>query len=452
MNELAEFRTIDLLQDLPDAEIERWIDACERREIPAGTILVDAAADPIGLVLLLRGTITGLIRNDDQFEPEVDHVAPTWLGAIPTLLRAPSPIRMVARDDLEVAIVGPEKVRDLVLTQPVVFDAVMAQMRPVLGRFGEAQRTRERLISLGTMAAGLAHELNNPASSARRASAALSESLDTLPGLVASLGGEVPDDELTLDPTQGPRSALEIADAEDALIPVLEELAIPEPWRLAASLAAAGIDAAQARTIVSRRGPKQLEWLAFLTSSRQAANDLGLATRRVSDIVNAMRDYSYLDQGPVNDVDVNASLSNTLVVLGDVPRGTAIRVLRRFASGLPQLVAHGAALSEVWTNLLLNAFAAAPDDGMIVIATRVCDGCVEVDITDNGPGVPPEVRSRIFDPFFTTRAVGDGVGLGLHSARRIVTEQHGGTLTFTSEPGHTTFRTRLPIPGESAAS
>jgi signal transduction histidine kinase len=446
---IDELRRIDLLSDLRDEQLLPWARAADRRDIAAGEILVDADAEPLGLVLLLEGTIEGLIRFEDGFEPEVDHVAPTWLGAIPTLLRMMSPIRMVARGDVSIAVIEPDPFRALVLSHPPVFDRIMAQVSPVLGRFEQAGRTRERLVSLGTMAAGLAHELNNPATAASRASAALSDALEQLPALIAALMNSNirPDDLAALppEPVGAHRSALQIADAEDALLPTLEELSVTEPWRLAASLAVAGIDGQRARELVSRSGPVIVEWLAFLASSRQAAGDLAQSTQRIGQLVDAMRRYTHLDREPLSTIDIHDGLEATLAVVSARLGHESVTISREYAAELPEIQGYPAELNQVWTHLIENAAAAIMSHGTITIATRLASDCVEVDITDDGPGISPDIQARVFDPFFTTRKVGQGVGLGLHTARQIIAVHHSGTLTVSSQPGRTTFRARLPF-------
>jgi signal transduction histidine kinase len=446
---IEQLRRIELLAHLSDERLEPWAQAAETRHVPAGTVLVDADAPPIGLVLLFDGTIEGLLPAREGFEPEVDHVAPTWIGAIPTLLQTPSPIRMLACSDLRVAIVEPARLRSLVFDEPSVFDLIMAQVKPVLARFGDAERTRERLASLGTIAAGLAHELNNPTSAARRAAADLAGTDNGLGAVVAALlRHQVDPDDLDAlpdgsDPTS--RSALEIADAEDALMPVLEELDLTEPWRLAASLAAAGVDPEQARRLAARSGPALLHWLASRAEARLAASDLESALTRVSELVGAMQTYTYLDRGAVIELAIHQGLDATLTVLGREIDRAHITVQRDYAPELPNITAFGAELNQVWTKLIENAVLAATPGGTVTIATRLAGGCVEVDVTDSGPGIPFEIRDRIFDPFYTTRDVGQGAGLGLHIARHIVVTRHGGSLTVSSEPGRTTLRTRLPV-------
>jgi signal transduction histidine kinase len=253
-----------------------------------------------------------------------------------------------------------------------------------------------------------------------------------------------------LGPTS--RSALEIADAEDALLPVLEELDLPEPWRFAASLAAAGVDADQVRRLASRSGPALLQRLAVQAGSRQAAEDLKTALGRVSELVGAMQTYTYLDRDAVIEVEVHHGLDATLTVLGRAITRGQITVQRQYTPELPSITAFGAELNQVWTKLIENAVTAAAPGGSVVIATRLAGNCIEVDVTDSGPGIPAAMRDRIFDPFFTTRDVGQGVGLWLYVARHIVVARHGGSLTVNSEPGRTTLRTRLPLRASQAVS
>jgi signal transduction histidine kinase len=447
---IEHLRRIDLFAELTDTQLADWADAATAKRFADGELLVDADAEPLGLVLLLRGTIEGLIRHAGGFEPEIDHLAPTWLGAVPTLLRAPSPIRMLARGEVSAAIVAPAAFRVLVFEHPAVFERIMAQVRPVLHRFADAERTRERLLSLGTMAAGLAHELNNPAAAASRASAALDDALGQLPSLIAAIiNARLKPEALQAPaaPVVNPlyRSALEIADAEEALLPTLEELDVAEPWRLAASLAAAGIDGETSRSLVSRSGPMIIEWLAFQVSSRQAADDLARSTRRIGQLIDAMRRYTHLDREPLAALDIHEGLDATLAVLAGRLETNRVLVSREYADALPLIHGYPAELNQVWTNLIENASAAIAPCGSIRITTRLASDGVEVDITDDGPGIAADMQARVFDPFFTTRAVGDGVGLGLHTARQIVADRHGGTLTFTSRPGQTTFRARLPV-------
>ena len=242
--------------------------------------------------------------------------------------------------------------------------------------------------------------------------------------------------------------ALDAADAEDALLERLEQLAVPEPWRLAEPLAVAGIDEEWLQRVAAVAGPATdaaLGWVAATLTARSLASELQEATRRMSDLVGAVKTYAYMDRGALVDVDVHEGLETTLVVLGHRLKHTSIAVVRDYDRTLPRLIVHGTELNQVWTNLLTNAIDALGETGTITISTRHDAGGVEVDVADDGPGIPPEIAERVFDSFFTTKDVGDGTGLGLATARRIVVDRHDGALTVESAPGRTVFHVRLPL-------
>jgi signal transduction histidine kinase len=242
--------------------------------------------------------------------------------------------------------------------------------------------------------------------------------------------------------------ALDAADAEDDLVAQMEELGVPEPWWLAEPLAAAGIDEDWIGRVHALAGPATdavLAWLAATLTAQGLAAELEESTRRMSDLVSAVKSYAYVDRGGVVEVDLHEGLETTLVVLGHKLKHTSINVVRDYDRTLPKLIVHGSELNQVWTNLLDNAIDALGENGTITITTR-CEGeSAVVEIADDGPGIPPEIRDRIFDSFFTTKDVGYGTGLGLATARRVVVDGHDGTLTVDSEPGQTVFHVRLPL-------
>jgi signal transduction histidine kinase len=194
-----------------------------------------------------------------------------------------------------------------------------------------------------------------------------------------------------------------------------------------------------------------VRWIAASLLARELAAELAESTERMSKLVGAVKMYAYMDRGGLVAIDVREGLDTTLTILGHKLKHTTIEVKRELAEDLPRFQAYGAELNQVWTNLLDNAIDALGDSGTITISARRDGDCVEVDIADDGPGVPPEAQERIFDPFFTTKEVGKGTGLGLDTARRIVVDRHHGSLTLESEPGRTVFRVRLPTEQQPAA-
>jgi signal transduction histidine kinase len=458
-----ELRPIDLFDDLDDEQLERWREAAEIRELPPDAI-VSQAGEPAAaeFVLLLRGVVQGLVVEAGRVEPVTRQYAPTWMGAISVLTETGYVGEMRAVTDVRIAVIGAEEFTDLVVSQRPVFRRVMRAIRPVTARFAAREQNRERLESLGTMAAGLAHELNNPATAARRAAADLADALDVLAstiGLFVESGIEREQaKELVAMQRQamehagapGSLSALDAADAEDVLLESLERLNVPEPWRLAEPLAAAGIDAAYLDRIADIAGPgtpAAVGWIAASLTAGGLAAEIAESTERMSKLVKAIKAYAFMDRGDVVETDVHEGLETTLVVLGHKLKHTAIEVRRDYDRSLPKITLRGSELNQVWTNLLANAIEALGDSGTIEIITVRDGACARIDIADDGPGIPEGIRDHVFDPFFTTKDVGEGTGLGLDTARRIVTERLGGSIELESQPGRTVFHVWLPLDG-----
>jgi signal transduction histidine kinase len=459
---VADLRPVDLFTELSDDELEAWCEAAELHDLPANTVYARQDETKTGLILILKGTIEALVQDGSGDEPIGDHVAPTWMGAIPTLVGGPSAVRMVTRDEVRVAVIPPDRFIDLVRAHRPVFLRVMAMVRPVTRRLGQRESSRERLAALGTMSAGLAHELNNPVSAAKRAASDLADTLDVLTstvGLLVESGVEreqaaelvaLQREAAATSTGSDSMSALDAADAEDALSDALSDAGIDDPWRLTDALVSAGIGPPFVARVAEAAGPATaatLRWIAASLGARQLSAELRDSTDRMGELVKAIKTYAYMDRGELVQVDVREGLDSTLTLLKHKLKHTRIEVERDYDPALAKLTVHGAELNQVWTNLLDNAIDALGDSGHITITTRADGDCAEIDIADDGPGIPAEIRDRVFDPFFTTKEVGSGTGLGLDTARRILVERHHGSLTLESRPGQTVFRARLPLNG-----
>ena len=401
-----------------------------------------------------------LAPDGDVESRQGSQIGPTWIGAIPTLLEAPAAITLRAETDIRYAVIDPETFTDLLLSERPVFRRVISQVKPVLGRITQRQQQHERLESLGTMAAGLAHELNNPASAATRTASDLADALGVLSRAVgvfiespferdaARHLVEMQTSALQRCAAQTVISALDAADLEDELTDQLSDLGVAEAWTLSSPLAAAGIDGAFIREVADTAGDyavPALRWIAASLSARQLAGELRDSTDQMSHLVKAIKSYAYMDRGEVVQVDVREGLETTLTILGHKLKHTTIEITRDYDPSLPKLTVHGAELNQVWTNLLDNAIDALGETGHITITTRRDGDCAEIDIADDGPGIPDEIRNRVFDPFFTTKDVGHGTGLGLDTARRIIVDRHRGSLALDTKPGSTVFTVRMPI-------
>jgi signal transduction histidine kinase len=456
----ADLRRVDLFDDVGDPDLAVWVAVARPRDVEPGDVIAEQSEVPAGVTLLLDGTAQSFLVTGARAEPVGRQQAPTWMGAIAVLTEGPLGVRMQALTSCRLAVIEAEDFRRLALAQPAVHRRVMRQVGPVMSRVSGLEQNRERLASLGTMAAGLAHELNNPAAAAQRAAAQLADALEVIGeaiGTFVDAGVERVHAAKLVELQRRAKSCavgrtaldgLDAADAEDALLDRLQALGVREPWQLAEPLAAAGVDDAWLDEVAAAAGPSTdiaLRWIAATLTAQGLASELQESTRRMSGLVGAVKSYAYMDRGDLVEVDLHEGLETTLAVLAHKLKHTAIEVVRDYDRALPRLTVRGSELNQVWTNLLDNAIGALGDRGTITIATRLDGSCAEVDVTDDGPGIPAAIRDRVFDSFFTTKDVGQGTGLGLATARNIVVDRHDGSLTLDSEPGRTTFRVRLPL-------
>jgi signal transduction histidine kinase len=457
---VEELRTVDLFEELNDEQLAEWVPVAHTYLVVAGGIIAEQGDESRGMQLLLRGDAQASLVDGASSEPVGRHKAPTWMGAIAALTGGSLGVRMQAETECRMARIDAEDFRRLAFAQPVIHRRVMQQVAPVMSRLTSQEQSRERLTSLGTMAAGLAHELNNPAAAARRAAAQMTEALEVISSSLARFveAGIEREQAKGLVALQQQAvshaaactalDALDASDAEEELLVRLEALEVQEPWRLAEPLAVAGVDQAWLDELAELAGPATdaaLQWVAASLVAGRLAVELEESTERMSSLVGAVKSYAYMDRGELVEVDLHEGLETTLAVLGYKLKHTQIELVREYDRALPKLTVRGSELNQVWTNLLDNAIDALGQRGTITIATHADGDCAVVEIADDGPGVPDDVAGQIFDPFFTTKDVGSGTGLGLATARRIVVDRHDGSLTLDTKPGHTTFRVRLPF-------
>jgi signal transduction histidine kinase len=452
-SELLRFPTF---ADLPEDQIAWFLSQTREQNLKAGEVYARQGDPPDTMFVLLEGEF----EWRGEFGGEIVVIAGKVgdvTGALPYSRMKQFTVTGRAVSASRILRFPASLFPDLIQKMPELAKRLVGVMADRVREATRLEQQRDRLAALGKLSAGLAHELNNPASAAKRAAVQLRDTLKSIKDASHELGRR----ELTptqkaeieklessfIEREEPPPDALTISDLEDQIDSLLRSHGQNDLWQLAAELAQRGIKPLALESLFENlEAATARAALVRIAASVEIANllkEIENSTSRISDLVRAIKEYTFMDQSPVQNVDVVKSLETTLTILNHkLKRGVAVQ---RDYDPIPLLVnSFGSELNQVWTNLIDNAIDAMSGKGELRLRTYRDDGCVVVEIRDNGPGISPEIKAHIFEPFFTTKGVGEGTGLGLDTVQRIV-RKHKGSIHVNSKPGDTRFQVSLPI-------
>jgi signal transduction histidine kinase len=456
MIEKSDLLRVPVLEGLPDDQLDWFISQSQEIPLKAGDTFITQGTPADAMVVVLEGQhqMRGALGGEAVTFP----LEPgTVTGLLPFSRMKVSVMTGRAITDGRILKFPSAEFPELVHKMPELAQRLVGMMSDRIRETTRLEQQRDRLAALGKLSAGLAHELNNPASAAKRAASLLRDALKRIKDAVIELGkheltaaqkSEIEKLEASfMQPNEKPLDTLAISDLEDQIDSLLRSHGQNDLWQLAGDLARRGVRPEVLESLFATLDADVARAaLVRIAASVEIANlliEIESSTSRISDLVRAVKEYTYMDQTQAQNVDIVKGLENTLTILNHkLKRGVTVH---REYEKIPLLVnSFGSELNQVWTNIIDNAIDAMGGKGELRVRTYRDDNCVVVEIGDNGPGISPQIQAHIFEPFFTTKGVGEGTGLGLDTVQRIV-KKHRGTIQVASKPGDTRFQVFLPL-------
>lgn len=462
MADKSELSRVPTFVDLPEDQLEWFLHESQEIRIKAGDIYIRQGDPADAMFVLLEGELQA--RADFSGQTAIFTVkAGDVTGLLPFSRMTQFTVTGRAITDARALRFPASKFPDLVQKMPELTKRLVGLMSDRIREATRIEQQRDRLAALGKLSAGLAHELNNPASAAKRAASQLRETMVCIRDASLELGktnltadqrSEIEKLEAAFTAKDGPPpDALTVTTLEEELDELLRSYGQNDLWELAADLARKNVQPSELEALFTSLEPRiaraALVRIDASVTIANLLNEIESSTSRISDLVRAIKEYTFMDQSPVQNVDIVKSLENTLTILNHkLKKGVAVQ---REYEPMPLLVnSFGSELNQVWTNIIDNAIDAMKGKGQLRVRTFRQDGNVVVEIGDNGPGIPRDVQAHIFEPFFTTKPVGEGTGLGLDTVQRII-RKHKGNIQLNSQPGDTRFQVYLPLASANQA-
>jgi signal transduction histidine kinase len=456
-------RRVHIFADLPDDQLQWFADHCEEHRFKAGEAMFRKGDPADRMVVYLEGEVHAYwdeANHDIVYIARAGEQSTEVTGMLPFSRMTEFTVTGYAVTDVRLLWFPVSLFPEMMQRMPVLTQRLVGIMSDRVRESTTLDQQQDKLMALGKLSAGLAHELNNPAAGATRAANDLINVLKELRAADMRLCSHdlTSEQQHSIDAferkaidhtaTAEQLNSLDQSDREDEVNEWLDAHGIAESWKLSPNLVEAGMDSAALEQLLGEiPSTATADVLARVNSQLAAAklaSEIKTATTRISELVGAIKEYSYMDKASVQELDVHKGLDNTLLILKYKLKKKDITVTRDYAESLPLIKAYGSELNQVWTNLIVNAVDAMSLGGKLKVRTKREPTDILVEIRDNGAGIPADVRSRIFEPFFTTKPVGEGTGLGLDTVARIV-RKHRGNVRFESKAGDTCFQVRLPI-------